>query len=150
MLPRVASLLLVVLLGTAVAPAGPPKGPPPRFAIVDSIDPKLGVLRVRLFPSDAATADQAERGVRSGFHILGDLRVFRADGKELSGEQAIKLLVPGKVVFVSEGTQPPEAGWLKPLRAAALILLIPPVPGPGPKRPTTGGGWSARSKNLNS
>jgi len=133
MLTRVVSFLLLVLLGTA-APAGPPKGLPPRFATVDSIDPTLGVLRVRLFPPNAPTADPAERGVRSGFLVLGDFRVVRADGKELSGEQAVKLLIPGKVVFVAEGTQPPEAGWLKPLTGDTLILLVPPAPGSGAEK----------------
>jgi hypothetical protein len=133
MLTRVASLLILVLLGTAVAPAGPPKGPPPHFATVDSIDPKLGLLRVRLYPYGAATADQAERGVRSGFLTLEKLRVTRADGKELNAEQALKLLIPGKVVLIAESTQPPEAEWLKPLMAGTLIVqrngigLTPPA-----------------------
>jgi hypothetical protein len=158
----VALLALPLLLQGVLAQDKPaaPKGPPPRFITVRSVDlPKERVVfDVQVVAQNALDqptllvyADGHQRltlgtkpthvHLAEGFQVsLKKARWRGVDGKEMDTKMVARRLQPGVTVLLSADGSEVDPAYLQMFKADALVLVVPAEELPVPYSPHVGGG----------
>jgi hypothetical protein len=161
------ALLAVVLQSQGLCAQGQPaapKGPPPRFLIVRSIDSTKGEVVFDVQVVDQKALDQLTLLVypdghkrltlgtkpihvylADGFKVSSKKAKWRGvDGKEVSAEATAKRLKPGGMVLLSADGEAVEEVYLRMFKDDTLVLVAPAEELPVPYSPHVGGGIAVK------